>query len=424
MDRAKTMKEELQVVKKREKEGNDNGWEDDPDAQIAMVDQLWLWVMDDETVITCFPGNWGPEGKNDSRTDLLDTIRTHIRAERRPQISSVYHLVTMITSLCVGYVEHCRADLENCKDSFLHMFVSSIRIAADEEVNCFETFKASLSNPDKPVKPEKENGILREIVVLEEIKDIRDELNILRSILDDQRGLLRKLWNVIVPPQPTGARTTKNDPVLHYYQERSDIDLRIEKVEKMEIDAKNTYDSINHLLDLRQKNANLQEAVQASKQANLANDQAARGQLQAQEAVKQGRIILVFTLVTIIFLPLSFLTSLYALNVDSFPHQGSDFIYPDRWIFPRIFGTSTAIAIPLVSLAIYVNPILDWYKDTFRPRFRESPARSPPRFRDGRSRRESGHRLPEDEGKGKDSSPVPTPSQIESQQTNTSRKRM
>ncbi|KAF3810300.1 hypothetical protein GCG54_00002758 [Colletotrichum gloeosporioides] len=40
--------------------------------------------------------------------------------------------------------------------------------------------------------------------------------------------------------------------------------------------------------------------------------------LQGMEAVKQGKIVLIFTLITVWFLPLSFLTSLFALDVASF----------------------------------------------------------------------------------------------------------
>jgi len=48
------------------------------------------------------------------------------------------------------------------------------------------------------------------------------------------------------------------------------------------------------LLDLRQKDANLQEALSA----RLASDDAAK---QAEATAKQGRTILVFTVVTIVF---------------------------------------------------------------------------------------------------------------------------
>lgn len=100
---------------------------------------------------------------------------------------------------------------------------------------------------------------------------------------------------------------------------------------------------INHLLDLKQKNANLSEAVQARKQA--------------EQSAQQGRTILVFTIVTIVFvswelpsnisnaytqqLPLSFLSSFYSLKIESFPRQGNDSLFPDTWIFSRICKFST-----------------------------------------------------------------------------------
>lgn len=120
-------------------------------------------------------------------------------------------------------------------------------LQADEEVKCFETFKTDLRMIGSDNKPDKETvqlNIVKEIALLEEVKDIRDELNILRSIFEDQRALLGKLLNLVAKPQPGGGKSADTDPILHYYQERSDIDLRIEKVEKMDIDATKTYNSV------------------------------------------------------------------------------------------------------------------------------------------------------------------------------------
>jgi Mg2+ and Co2+ transporter CorA len=200
---------------------------------------------------------------------------------------------------------------------------------------------------------------------LEEVKDIRDELNILQSICEDQKDLLQKLSGLIAKPQGAAQQEIEKDPILNYYKERSDIDLRIDKIRKLQTDATTTYDSVshqklsvssvpsdpanpaqlNHLLDLKQKNANISEAVESRKQA-------VQTRIQAEETTKQGRTIMVFTIVTIIFvsttrsslinllttlqLPMSFLTSFFALNVDSFPHQDGNLSYPGSWVFSRI----------------------------------------------------------------------------------------
>jgi hypothetical protein len=200
-------------------------------------------VICPETVITCFPSCWGPEDKKTTGIDLLDKIRKHIH-DTRPEISSVYHLATIITSLCVGYVEQCKGTLPGCQDTLLHMFSSSIGIVvstsysrksrlevtrltfeqADEEVKCFETFKTDLARSGRSTNDDKtaKLDIQKEITLLEEVKDIRDELNILKSIFEDQRALLGKLFSLVAGPHSAGENTTENDPILNYYQERSE----------------------------------------------------------------------------------------------------------------------------------------------------------------------------------------------------------
>jgi hypothetical protein len=82
---------------------------------------------------------------------------------------------------------------------------------------------------------------------LEEVKDIRDELNILQSICEDQKDLLQKLSGLIARPRGAAQQEIEKDPILNYYKERSDIDLRIDKIRKLQTDATTTYDSVSHL---------------------------------------------------------------------------------------------------------------------------------------------------------------------------------
>jgi len=72
---------------------------------------------------------------------------------------------------------------------------------------------------------------------------------------------------------------------------------------------------LNHLLDLKQKQANVSEALSARRQAEQAYsqakdakdltkqslDQATAARKQAYETTRQGRTVLVFTVITIIF---------------------------------------------------------------------------------------------------------------------------
>lgn len=85
--------------------------------------------------------------------------------------------------------------------------------------------------------------------MLEEVKDIRDELNILNSICQEQKDLLQRLFGLIARPRPAAEQIEiAKDPVLNYYQERSDIHLRIERIRKMQMDATTTYDAVSHFM--------------------------------------------------------------------------------------------------------------------------------------------------------------------------------
>ncbi|KAJ5723262.1 hypothetical protein N7488_001297 [Penicillium malachiteum] len=184
--------------------------------KLCMVDQLWLWVLDDsknlyyesgnilceaetslETIITCFPHT---ETNGDQETEYqkspLDLISDHINRDMRPQIRNVYDLAALITSFYVG-------DLD-LKD---------------------------------------------DIELLEEIKDIRDELNILERILDDQDDLTQKLFNLfdIDEHESTSTRHLQ-DQVLQYYQQRAGVGLRLDRIKKMDEDAKISYDAVGSQL--------------------------------------------------------------------------------------------------------------------------------------------------------------------------------
>ncbi|OJJ37960.1 hypothetical protein ASPWEDRAFT_472784 [Aspergillus wentii DTO 134E9] len=116
----------------------------------------------------------------------------------------------------------------------------------------------------------------------------------------------------------------------------------------MALEADMVQNSINTLLDLRQKQASIKEAE--------------FGRLQANDTVRQSNTIMVFTIVTIIFLPLSFLSSLFALDVSSFPHEGDNLRYPEWWLFPILFGVSAAVSIPCIFVAFNVNSIIKFFQ--------------------------------------------------------------
>ncbi|KAI1112072.1 hypothetical protein F5Y14DRAFT_281316 [Nemania sp. NC0429] len=342
------------------------------EEKVFMVDQLWLWVIGKDLVITCFPQRWD-QPKNDP-LNVLDGIIEETNAKTRPPIQSVYDLAMLITSRCSGMFDHSRLDDQNYQ--FLDMFENSIGMVTDSESKLFLRFnKASalsanwlqrhrrhrkgrsvlfeafdIGNEDGDLDgayqfPDVLLDIGTETSLLAEIKDIRDELNIIMGILDAQLLTVSYLEGFVTEElRSEGSRRT-TDAVISEIRRRAGeqkrgLDAKQKDVSRMDRQALSLYDSLTDLLDLKQKHSNALEARFAGDQAVI--------------AAKQGQTIMVFTIVTIIFLPLSFIASFFAINFIEWEDRVPLTI---PYVSKYLFGIGLAISVPLVVLAFTVRDI-------------------------------------------------------------------
>lgn len=61
-------------------------------TRVVMVDQLWMWILDDHTIITSFPRRWG-RNKPDS-SGVHKSLRERLKGmtNRKEGIKSIHHL--------------------------------------------------------------------------------------------------------------------------------------------------------------------------------------------------------------------------------------------------------------------------------------------------------------------------------------------
>ncbi|KAI8948388.1 hypothetical protein F4801DRAFT_557189 [Xylaria longipes] len=343
------------------------------EKKVFMVDQLWLWVIGKDLVITCFPQRWD-QPKNDP-LNVLDGIIEETNAKTRPPIQSVYDLAMLITSRCSGMFDHSRLDDQNYQ--FLDMFESSIGVVTDRESRLFSRFNRASAqsaqwlrrhrrrrtsrsaligsnvdheNADEDSADQFPDALLDigvETSLLAEIKDIRDELNIIMGILDAQLQTVTYLEGFVTEElRGEGSRRT-TDAVVSEIRRRAgeqkrSIDAKQKDVSRMDKQALSLYKGLTDLLDLKQKHSNALEARFAGDQAVI--------------AAKQGQTIMVFTIVTIVFLPLSFIASFFAINFVEWEEKIQLSI---PYVSKYLFGISFAISIPLVALAFSVREITD-----------------------------------------------------------------
>ncbi|TKX19070.1 ankyrin repeat-containing protein 29 [Elsinoe australis] len=374
------------------------------DPKIFMVDQLWMWLLGKDLVVTCFPQRWN-QPRNDP-LNVLDGIIEDVNSKTRDPIKSVYDLALTITARCTGVFDRHR--IGDGDYQFLDMFESSIGNATDRETSLFMEFnKASRAASEWLMTHRKPNrfskslehttrmneheqkrhnrhhhsdahdakfhfddedsrtdpmfvdqllDIGQETDLLAESKDIRDEINMINKVLEDQRQILDDLGKSICEIYLDEQRNQYEVRRRIKEQIRS-IDLVVKDLDRMDKQAARIYDSITNLLDLKQKHANAFEA-------RFARDQAAG-------TARQSQTIMVFTIVTIIFLPLSFIAGFFTINIRELPRDPTnDWGLPMGYVMKYIFGIGFAISIPLIAIALSLDDLGDAWREAVR-RWRE-----------------------------------------------------
>lgn len=68
-------------------------------SRIIMVDQLWMWILDEDTIITCFPECYGSDTKQ-RLSSVHRAIRMRLQDDGPGQVRSVYDLALIILGEC------------------------------------------------------------------------------------------------------------------------------------------------------------------------------------------------------------------------------------------------------------------------------------------------------------------------------------
>ncbi|KAH8202507.1 hypothetical protein TruAng_003315 [Truncatella angustata] len=337
--------------------------------KVFMVDQLWVLVLNKDLIITCFPERWDLRNQKDP-LGVLDGIVAEMNAKTRPPVRSVYHMAILVSGRCSGMFSRHRADDQDYQ--FLDMFESSVGRVTEDLTHLFHHFERASShsrqwarpsrrsklrsskNNKKKTPTEESNSfdqlldIGTETSLLTEVRDIRDELNILTMILNSQLWTLGDLKNCLIEELSLSAASSRlmrnhaNNSHVADIRKRTleqERHLKVHKrdIQTMEEQAERLYQSLTDLLDLKQKHSNALEARFASEQA--------------LSAAREGQTVMVFTIVTIIFLPMSFIAAYFGIGMDAFSDLHTEYVA--RWTF----GGGLAISAVFIFMAFTVVDI-------------------------------------------------------------------
>ncbi|KAL6412243.1 hypothetical protein AUP68_04626 [Ilyonectria robusta] len=326
------------------------------DSLIVMVDQLWVWVLNEHFIVSFFPSHDfqfndpstfsadSPSSTSKFR-DLYSSIKFH-----SGQCKNVYDL----NSLIVEQAMTSLFGLENRKfGDLLGIYRWAIGNKSARQTIYFQDFHReqsdiSLSSPAYNDR--------KELKLVLEVADVLDELNMLYRLMEKQQEVLGSLRSALHNLIPGAEDRTVRPNVLVHQRGDGHMDLQgsgsfsvtqdgdgfvrlnadhgnhtkeirglagklskkamrelgtiMKELGGMKSDAKYTHKMLLDLLDLKQKSANLVEV---------------------RSSTKQGRAVMLFTIFTIIFLPLSFFTSYFGQNVSEITGDDQNPRSADLW---------------------------------------------------------------------------------------------
>ncbi|KAM7219083.1 hypothetical protein V8F06_005521 [Rhypophila decipiens] len=327
---------------------------------LLMIDQLWLWILPDGTMITSLPNTQKPSESYNIKMLLSKEIETN---KSRHAIQGPETLLDLVLKTCLNIMTRKGpggVKLNEC-------FQSSInKIAESEAITMKRLLKTVDKLADAPdpfaltAEIDSFSRISEESKQLVEIIDIQDELGIIKSVLTTQREVLKELRNHIattthshgtVTPQTASAAHTAaiaaamgkhhGSTVLKSTRVVDDairvVEDHILRVKEMNESAKRVQADLKQLLEFKQQQASGWESRYAMKLS--------------EQGQRQNTIMLVFTIVTIIFLPLSFIASFFALQIREFPHEegGDEPSWDLEQVSGLLFGISVAVSAVIIA---------------------------------------------------------------------------
>ncbi|KAI0009457.1 hypothetical protein F4779DRAFT_617633 [Xylariaceae sp. FL0662B] len=300
----------------------------DPQAhntRVVMVDQLWLWILDDNTIITSFPRRWGRNKPDPSGVHKSLRERLQNGAE---DITSIYHLALIIIDQC-SRVFFDRTKPLDQRPEVMDLFASDIGDVTDFTTIAHESFWRNVALVSDDLVPN-DGGMVRnrrlldinpEGRLLQEAQDITEELRIMRQIFQEQMQVVKDFKRYL---ESWGERSGGQGAT-----QTGECFNGMDKHDHARDEA-----ALENLLSLKQQQASIVEA-KASLQ-------------RADESVKQGRAIMAFTVVTIFFLPLSFFATFFGMNNNDI--NGAMWMTLNQQI-AWMFGLSTVVIAFTISMA-------------------------------------------------------------------------
>ncbi|POS72793.1 hypothetical protein DHEL01_v208813 [Diaporthe helianthi] len=338
------------------------------DGNLLMVDQLWLWAIDTTTLTTFFPKRESrpSEGALFQQADLRNSIYNELNGDLTGRCENALDLAAFVALHAVTVLldRSSHPDLE-----IFRIFEEAIGILTErmtwklkrfrmqtfkdvdsEEEHLAETSTKSIKKRHKREIEEAERENRENTSALMELRDMEDELRTLLKLFETQTTILGRMLEMYGEGDATG--TTLMGLTHHGRGYLSEALGRLagyktqtgEMVERVGA----TRGDYEKLLEMAQRQAQV--------------DDVRWSRLQTELASSQNLSVMIFTIFTVIFLPLSFFTSLFGMNVVEWDQQLPTMAFIGEVSLPISFFLVVATFVAAFSSRVQIFCGLAWLR--------------------------------------------------------------
>ncbi|TEA14937.1 Protein SERAC1 [Colletotrichum sidae] len=318
------------------------------DGKVLMVDQLWLWAIDTKTLTTFFSKRESKpkEGPLFQQADLRNSIYNELNGDLTGRCENALDLAAFVVLHAVTVLldRASHPDLE-----VFRIFEEAISMLTEQMTSSLKRFRMqtfkeagtsdSDSDPDgnrpesikkrhKRELQEAERENRENTSALMELRDLEDELKSLERLFEAQDGAVRNMKGIFDGDE---LRDVTRNGSLFLDEALSKLDEYKSQTQEMMKRVDTTRNDYEKLLEMVQRQAQV--------------DEVRWSRLQTELASSQNLSVMIFTTFTVIFLPLSFFTSLFGMNTVEWDAQ-----------LPSI-GYVGAVSLPL-SLVVIVGALV------------------------------------------------------------------
>ncbi|KAK4184380.1 hypothetical protein QBC35DRAFT_58749 [Podospora australis] len=303
--------------------------------QILMVNQLWVWKLDNRTVITALPERW----HEDPQEKLLDPIRDMDAVEGE----SVHNLIECVLERCMTSLDHVKWRGNNTHIlSILRNYLGQLSFRGSSLLKSFQVLYAGSSST---LQLKAHLSISEETRLIADLHNFRQEVITLRTVFEDQITVAKKYL-----ADDGYYREEDRSPMLDRAIRR--VTAIADVTYDLENEAKRVLENLESLIRTKQAQSVLNASGLAPEQPVRSIIEAQRSATSMRDDLSQelGCNVKYFTIVTALFTSgcLTIMAVLLSLDVDSVScSQDNRPLHSSSWLATRI-GVGQVVSLFLV----------------------------------------------------------------------------